>query len=431
MNNKLLIIISLVFFILFKLTTGVFAITADEVKVQIEDINKQIEDLDKEIEKYKNQIVETGQQKNTLSNTIKSLTLTRNSLLKERTQIEKKISLTNIAIDKLNSNIKTKEEIISTSYSSISRMIYDIHQEDEISFLEKILSEKKLKDVTRQYNNKIELNEKLRENILDLNNQKEELTETKLEKEDEQEKLTALKNTLKQKEQAVIITKKEKDALLLQTKNKETEYQKMLAEQIKRRDAFEKELEEYESQLKFILDPNSIPKEGSEALSWPLDYILVTSTYGERWGRFHYGLDFRASVGTRVKAMAKGEVLGIGNTDTACQGASFGRWVFIKYDNGLASTYGHLSSINVKVGDKVNAEDVIGLSGGTKGVFGSGTSTGPHLHVSVYASNGVNIDNVPSKTCNGKIFTQPVAAKNAHLNPALYLPPITSSMIKK
>jgi murein DD-endopeptidase MepM/ murein hydrolase activator NlpD len=99
--------------------------------------------------------------------------------------------------------------------------------------------------------------------------------------------------------------------------------------------------------------------------------------------------------------------------------------VFIRYNNGLASTYGHLSIITAKVGQKVKVGDTVGLSGNT------GSSTGPHLHVSVYASDGVKVDTVPSKSCNGKIFTQPISALNAYLNPALYLPKITSAMVKK
>jgi len=49
----------------------------------------------------------------------------------------------------------------------------------------------------------------------------------------------------------------------------------------------------------------------------------------------------------------------------------------------------------------------------------------------VYASDGVKVDTVPSQSCSGKIFTQPISAKGAHLNPALYLPNITSAMVKK
>lgn len=401
------------------------ALTASEVRQQINDTNDQIEALDKEIKQYQAQISITSAQSNTLANTIKELTLTRNKLLKEREQIQKKISATGYVINTLSSDIKDKEKSIKISKESLSQMIKDLNQNDNTPIIERLLSVDNFTTFSREYNNLLTLNQKIRDNIIDVSQKKEELTTTKIQKEGEQENLNNLKNNLVQKEQVVTLTKKEKDNLLAQTKNKEAEYQKLLAEKIKIRDAFDKVLEDYEAQLKFILNPKIIPKEGSGALAWPLDYILITSPYGNRWGKFHYGLDFRASVGTAVKAMSSGVVEGTGDTDIACKGASFGKWVFIRYNNGLSSTYGHLSVISAKVGQKVNAGDIVAYSGNT------GSSTGPHLHVSVYASTGVKVDTVPSKSCNGKIFTQPIAALTAYLNPSLYLPPITVSMVKK
>ena len=98
-----------------------------------------------------------------------------------------------------------------------------------------------------------------------------------------------------------------------------------------------------------------------------------------------------------------------------CRGASFGKWVFIRYNNGLASTYGHLSLISAQKGDIVSAGTVVGYSGN------SGYSTGPHLHVSVYADRGVTVKSLPSKTCDGRMYTMPIAAINAYLDPMDYL----------
>jgi len=303
-------------------------------------------------------------------------------------------------------------------------MLYEVYKLEKFSEVEIILSANSLKETSRKYNDILSINEDIKNYIFKLSDEKDDLSDSKNEKVIEQDKLNKLKQTLIAKELAVVNTKKEKDNLLLQTKNKEAEYQKILAEQLKRKEFFEKSIEDYEAQLKFILNPNIIPKEGSGVLSWPLTSILITSSYGPRWGSFHYGTDFRASVGTPVMAMAQGVVEGTGDTDTACKGASFGKWVFIKYNNGLSSTYGHLSAISVKKGQIVKSGDVVGMSGNT------GSSTGPHLHVSVYASSGVSIDTVPSKSCNGKIFTQPISAKNAYLNPILYLPKTIASMYK-
>jgi len=422
------ILISVIFFCFINFVYGQ---SANEIKSQMSDINEQIKALDREISEYKGKIAKTTEEANTLANIIKELTLTKNKLLKERTQTEKKISVTGLVIKELSGNIETKEESIAKSKESISGMIYLLYQNDQESLMEKMLSQNDFQSMSREYNNKITLNDELKNHIFELTGQKEELNKTKAEKLDEQDKLTILKKTLLEKEKAVALTQTEKNNILKETKNKESEYQKILAERIKKRDQFEKDLASYEDQLKFILNPKLLPKSGSSVLSWPLDDILITQLFGitSSSGRLyrsgsHSGIDLRASIGTEVKAMADGVVMGVGDTDVYCKGASFGKWVFIKYNNGLSSTFGHLSYIEGKKGDKVKTGTVVGLSGNT------GHSTGPHLHVTVYASDGVKVDKVPSISCSGKTFVMPIAASTSYLDPALYLPKITKSMIK-
>ncbi len=415
------------------------ALTADEVRQQIKNTNSQIEALDKEIAKYQSQISETSAQKTTLANLVKELTLTRNKLIKEREQIQKKISATGLIIDTLSSDIEEKEKSIQISKLTLGKMIKDLNQNDNIDIIERLLSVNNFTEFSREYNNLITLNQKIKENITDVSNKKVELQTSKVQKEGEQQNLNDLKNNLIQKEQVVSITKKEKDTLLSQTKNKEAEYQKLLAEAEKRKDNFEKEMDDYENQLQLLINPKLLPKAGSEVLAWPLESILITSKFGVRINPFnssiktyHYGTDFRAQVGTNVKSVESGVVIGLGNTDTACKGASFGNWVLVKHNNGLSSTYAHLSVISVKMGQKLIKGDTIGLSGGMKSVFGSGSSTGPHLHLSVYASDGVEIASFESKACPGKILTQPrITRADAHLDPLLYLPKLTSEMVKK
>jgi murein DD-endopeptidase MepM/ murein hydrolase activator NlpD len=82
----------------------------------------------------------------------------------------------------------------------------------------------------------------------------------------------------------------------------------------------------------------------------------------------HTGLDFRASTGDPVRATAYGKVIAAG-----WQGG-YGKMVEIDHGNTLSTRYGHLSEINVKIGDIVRIGQVIGAVGST------GRSTGPHLH---------------------------------------------------
>lgn len=98
----------------------------------------------------------------------------------------------------------------------------------------------------------------------------------------------------------------------------------------------------------------------------------------------HTGLDIAASSGTPIKVMAEGTV-----TCASYQG-SYGNLVKIDHGNGVETWYGHTSKMYVKVGQKVNAGDVIASVGST------GNSTGPHLHLEIRL-NGNHVN--PQKYC--------------------------------
>jgi len=112
-----------------------------------------------------------------------------------------------------------------------------------------------------------------------------------------------------------------------------------------------------------------------------------------------------------------GVVVGIGNTDLYPGCYSFGKWIMVRHENGLSTVYGHLSVISVSVGEQVETGSVIGYSGNT------GHTTGPHLHITLYATQGVHIEKyVSSRGC--KEVTIPLADIKAYLDPLAYFPTI-------
>lgn len=122
----------------------------------------------------------------------------------------------------------------------------------------------------------------------------------------------------------------------------------------------------------------------------PLEFLQVTSSFS--LGRYHpilhkmrahKGVDLAAPTGTNIRAVADGVVTRAG------WAGGHGNHVEIKHEGGFSTGYSHLSSIGVKVGEKVQQGRSIGRVGST------GQSTGPHLHYE-FMVNGVHKD--PMKT---------------------------------
>ncbi len=102
--------------------------------------------------------------------------------------------------------------------------------------------------------------------------------------------------------------------------------------------------------------------------------VEMNSPFGMRMDPFlggpaiHTGIDLHAEMGDPVRVTANGKV-----TIASWQGG-YGNMIEVDHGNGLSTRYGHLSKIDVKVGDIVRIGQTIGRVGST------GRSTGPHLH---------------------------------------------------
>lgn len=123
----------------------------------------------------------------------------------------------------------------------------------------------------------------------------------------------------------------------------------------------------------------------------PVNGGYITSRFGYRpsptpgASTGHKGIDIGVNIGTPVYAAANGRAT------VLLEGGGykgFGRYIQINHGkdqngNNLTSIYGHLSKTVINSSQNVTKGQLIAYSGGVKGAYGSGTSTGPHLHFQI------------------------------------------------
>lgn len=403
------------------------AARVDELRAQIDARSTEIAALEKEIAQYQSQISQTGKQITSLSSTIKTLDLTQKKLAADISITAKKIDSTTLNIERLEIDIGDKADSIDLGRGALQNTIDIVRKTDEISSIEALLGVGQLSDYWKDLVVVTQFNEEIDENLSSLKEQKETLETRRDEAAREKKKLTALRVQLADQKQLALNSQKEKEALLKQTQNKDSNYKKLLADRVARKNAFEQELRSIESQLRIEIDQSRLPEPGTKALIYPVDPpIRITQYFGNTDfsranagvynGKGHNGIDLGVPSGTALKAAQFGTVMGTGDTDTTCQGASYGKWVLIRHDNGLTTLYAHLSLIKAYEGQRVSAGEVIGYSGNT------GYSTGPHLHFAVFATQGVSVGSLKSKVAGCGTYRLPLASLNSYLNPLSYLP---------
>lgn len=399
--------------------------TADELQAKI-DRNKNIQtELQKEIQEYQSQIDALGSQATSLSATLKSLDLTQKQLAAKVQVTENQIAAKNLEITQLGGQITDKTESITDDDRIIKQSLQTIQQTGDTSLLEIIFKADSVADGFQSLDQLATLQKSIVDRIGRLRSDKADLEDSKTQSEKARADLTVLSKQLKDQQAIVQSTSKEKNDLLKQTNQSESAYKTLLATKQTQYNAMQQEILNYESQLKLIVNPSSIPKTLAGTLSWPLQKIIVTQYFGDTdfstanpqiySGHGHDGVDLAASIGTPVLAALSGEVVGVANTDSYPGCYSFGKWIMIKHANGLSTLYAHLSVQGVKIGDTVQTGQIIGYSGNT------GYTTGPHLHFGVYATQGVQITLFKNSLhCQGA--TIPLATLDAYLNPLSYLP---------
>lgn len=333
-------------------------------------------------------------------------------------------------INKLILEIGNTQTDIEKNEAAIAETIRRLYKSDKVTMIEAMLQNEHLSEFWSTLQTLERVRNSMNVRVANLVELQTTLTKKRDETSERRGELLTLKNQYSDQNSVLTNNKAESSQLLVATKNEEANYQTLLKQKKAAKDQIEKEMRDFEAKLTFILNPNSIPAEGSAVFSWPLKSFVITqyfggtefakrnaSVYGGR--AYHPGIDLGVPTGTQILAPLAGTVRATGNTDAVPGCYSWGKWTLIDHANGLSTLYAHQSVQSVSAGQRVATGEIIGYSGNT------GYSTGPHLHFTVYAKDGVSVrkfNEIKAVTSCGAATT-PVAASDAYLDPMLYLPP--------
>lgn len=421
-------------FILYVLVNGNFVYALSEIetlKNQISEHNSLLSDIEKEIAQYKQELQKVGGKKTTLQSTINRLELERKKVQADISYTQNKIGATDLELNKLNIEIRKTEAEILLNEGAIRETLQQLDETDNSALIEVFLSFDNLSQFWNQIDELVQVRTVMSDQVKSLVSQKLLLQSKQKENTNKRAELLGLKDQYSDQNTVLVSNKNEKSVLLQATKNEEANFQKLLKEKQAIYDKMLKEMRDFESRLQFILDPNTIPPQGTVVFNWPLETVRITQLFGGTefaknnssiyGGRaYHPGIDLGTPVGTKIMAPLTGVVRATGNTDLVPGCYSWGKWTLIDHANGLSTLYAHQSVQSVVPGQSVSTGDIVGYSGNT------GYSTGPHLHFTVYAKAGVTVrkfNEIKSVTSCGPAST-PVAASDAYIDPMVYLPPL-------
>ena len=393
------------------------SLSREELENQIQIKAKQLEEINRELLSTRQGLSETKKESASLQRELNVLQNNINQLGLSIKADEITVQKLSLEIDSLNYDLKDIQASITDKRAAIEKILRELQKNDlakgnllmvflrSNSLAEGVLEAQAFKDLQTQLTLDIG-------NLLNLHeeyNKKIDSANTK------RLNLSFHQENLENRKLIVQDQKVERQTILKQTKNKESVFERQLAELEKQQQQIADEVEALDAVLRTKIDPSTLPPMQPGVLAMPVDVgkSSITQDYGATTfakygyrGKWHNGIDIGVPIGTPVFAAEGGTVAAVGNQDAYCYRGAYGRFVVINHENNLTTLYAHLSRQVVEKGDIVKRGQLIGYVGRT------GYATGPHLHFSVFAKPTYYLG--PSKMCGPMPY-------GGDLNPMSYL----------
>jgi murein DD-endopeptidase MepM/ murein hydrolase activator NlpD len=364
----------------------------DVLSDQIKDKQLRVRELDGLIRTYKNNIDEKRNQAVSLQN---QLAILENRIKEKELSIERAkigIEALTLEIKLLTDQIRSQKERIAKQKELIAELVRNIHNADEVSTFDVLLTQPSLSAFFLRIEEIYKLQRSLTKTLEDVKEMKVGLEQKKQGLTAKQTALEDERRALKKEQLALEAERNLKTSLVSETQTKEQEFTRILYELRQQQQNTADDISALETQLKEKL--NSVDQalaRGDILLNWPVSPAKgITSIFHDPSYPFrsffeHPGTDIRAGVGTIVRSAAGGYVA------WNKKGRLYGNYLMIVHPGGIATVYAHLSKFLAAPDTYVERQEPIALSGGRPGDPGAGLSTGPHLHFEV-REDGVPVD---------------------------------------
>jgi len=366
------------------------ALTREELATQIQVKAKQLEDINQQLESTKQNLKNTKGEGVTLQKELRGLQGNINQLNLNIKSDEITIQKLGLEIDSLNYDLVDIQASVKDKKGAIENVLRELQKNDRVNnnLLLVFLRNGSLADGALEAQSLNNLQNQLTLDVANLRNLQDEYNKKINDVDARKDQIDFRHRDLTNKKLIVEDQKEERQTVLEKTKNKESVFQKQVAELEKLQQQIANEVEAMDAVLRTKIDPSLLPplKPGVLAMPLAVSKDFITQDYGATsfakygyQGKWHNGIDIGSPVGTPVLAAEEGTVVAVGNQDAYCYRGAYGKFIVIRHKNNLATLYAHLSRQIVAKGDAIKRGQIIGYSGST------GYSTGPHLHFIVYA----------------------------------------------
>ena len=360
-------------------------------------LQEQLAKLQTEIRGLQNNIAVNRNQQASLKNEIaiydNQIRSTELEIQAKSTQIED----TDLQIEELEQQITRRIAEIEENKKILASLILQLYQESGSSVLKLGLGNSNFSDFLDDLQYTESVQSKVYQIVQNIKAVKQKLEQQKADLEVSLAKLKELKEQLNQTQASLQNQRQGKEAILAQTRNSEKRYQQVLSSSNKEASDLQQEINDLDASVNAKLGKRSIIGTGS--LDKPIDGVL-TQRYGNTGFTalgysFHNGVDIAAPCGKPVYAAADGTIKATGTGE-----AAYGNWIAIKHtintktgQHDIITLYGHLRTIKVSGGQKVERGDLIGYEGNTGNTTRLlyGPERGCHVHFTVFDAEGFGI----------------------------------------